>query len=191
MVSVRLHPDAPQSQPEAGRGGGGGRLNLLLSYAGWEAEPWVDRLPLLLEPMGVHSVRAESGQEASRVLRHVAIHIAVVDLALPLEDRGMQVGGGGGDALDEAPEFAEGGPRLLELLARLDEPPPVVAIKRGRTQRVDARDTSAALKFGAFAIVDRPRVQQELDTLLEVLRRCLERHYHGRWPGQQRSAESG
>lgn len=187
MVFVHRHPEPEPAQrgpadPDGGGGtvGGrtGGRLNLLLSYAGWETEPWVDRLPRLLEPMGVHSVRAQSGEEASRVLRDVSIHIAVVDLALPLDVRGPA-----GDALEEAPEFAEGGPRLLELLARLDEPPPVVAIKRGRTQRVDARDTSAALKFGAFAIVDRPRVQQELDVLLDVLRRCLERHYQGRWPG--------
>jgi DNA-binding response OmpR family regulator len=171
VVMLRRHPDATGSSPTSM----GGRLNLLLSYAGWESDPWVDRLPRLLEPMGIMSHRAGSGSEATRVIERMPIHIAIVDLALPL-DRSAA------DARDDD-EFAEGGPRLLELLSRLAEPPPVVAVKRRKSSRDESREMSAALKLGAFAVVDRPRELHELDVMLEVLRRCLQRHYQGRWPG--------
>jgi CheY-like chemotaxis protein len=133
----------------------------------------VDRLPRLLEPMGVISHRARSGREASGVISALPIHIAVVDLGLPLDVSKPEV----------EPEFEEGGPRLLELLSRLSEPPPVVAVKRTRTHRADARDISDALRLGAFAVIDRPQCAADLDLMLEVLRRVLERHYEGRWPG--------
>jgi hypothetical protein len=125
--------------------------------------------------MGVISHRAGTGREASRVISALPIHIAVVDLGLPLDVPPTP-------AAEVEPEFEEGGPRLLELLARLAEPPPVVAVKRVRTHRSDARDISAALRLGAFAVIDRPRCASDLDLLLEVLRRILERHYEGRWP---------
>lgn len=134
-------------------------------------DPWVERLPRLLEPMGVRSHQATTGAEATRIITSVPIHMAVVDLALPL-DAGT----------DADPDLAEGGPRLLELLARLASPPPVVVVKRRRTQRDETRDIAAALRLGAFAVVDRPREAQDLNLMLEVLRRCLERHYRGRWP---------
>lgn len=156
------HTDASGSRP--------GRLNLLLSYAGWQPDSWVDRLPRLLEPMGIQSHRAATGREASQVIRATPIHIAVVDLGLPLDAK-------------PAPTTAdEGGPRLLDLLARLDRPPPTVVVKRGRTQRDDARELTAALGAGAFAVINRPRDAHDLEQLLEVLRRCLTRYYRGQWP---------
>lgn len=125
--------------------------------------------------MGVVAHLASSGREASDVIRSVPIHVAVVDLGLPLETIAK------GDSGD--PALEEGGPRLLELLSRLAVPPPVVAVKRGRTQRDDCRDMSAALRLGAFAVIDRPRDSSDLNVMLEVLRRCLVKHYQGRWPG--------
>jgi len=151
----------------------GGRLGLLLSCAGWQQDPWVDRLPRLLEPMGIIAHRAASGRQASEVIRTFTIHVAVVDLGLPLEDSNSE-------AVD--PALQEGGPRLLELLSRLAVPPPVVAVKRGRTQRDDCRDMSAALRLGAFAVIDRPRNPSDMNTVLDVLRRCLLKHYQGKWP---------
>jgi DNA-binding NtrC family response regulator len=170
MVNVR---------PQAGQDGGcpsqpGGRLNVLLSYAGWQPESWVDRLPPLLEPMGILSHRARSGRQAQRVIQDTRIHIAVVDLALPLDEESYQH--------EPAPEFQEGGPRLLELISRLESRPPVIAVKRARGTRDDCRDLAAALRLGAFAVVDRPREQSDLEVILGVLRRILERHYQGRWP---------
>lgn len=170
MREVPLHAQSP--------GSAGQRLNLLLSYAGWQSNPWVDRLPCLLEPLGVSSVRARSGREAAEVIRSVPIHIAVVDLGLPLDTQTQDPDG----------EDREGGPRLLEMLARLSEPPPTVVVKPPRTHRDDRRDLSAALRLGAFAVVDRPRGDGDLELMLEVLRRCLSRFYQGRWPSRGGSA---
>lgn len=175
VMNARPHDEPPRETPGvSSRCRPGGRLNLLLSYAGWQAESWVDRLPPLLEPMGILSLRAGTGRQATRVIESNPIHIAVVDLALPLDEQAAPS--------DPAPELEEGGPRLLELLSRLEEPPPVIAVKRGRGSRDDARDLNAALRLGAFAVVDRPQCMNELEVLLNVLRRVLERHYHGRWP---------
>jgi hypothetical protein len=184
------------------QGGTGGRLNLLLSYAGWEPEPWVDRLPRLLEPMGIASVRANCGREATDVLRRSVVHVAVVDLGLPMERgtrptghsspadvrgnphaRGPLAADGGAGGSSGGEPIADGGSRLLELLARLEAPPPVVVIKRARTVRDEVREMSAALRLGAFAVVDRPRGDHDLDVVLDVLRRILARYYRGQWPG--------
>lgn len=153
------------------------RLNLLLSYAGWQPDPWVNRLPPLLEPMGVQSLCAGSGRQATDMIRRVPIHIAVVDLALPLDESN-------GTA-------EEGGSRLLDILARLSQPPPTVVIKRSRSHRDDHRDITAALRAGAFAVIDRPRDARDLELMLDVLRRCLVRFYEGRWPGCGGSSGSG
>ncbi len=150
------------------------RFNLLLSYAGWESDPWVNRLPTLLQPMGVRSYLAASGQEASRVIRQNAVHVAIVDLGLPFDAPDAQ----------PSPSPGEGGPRLLQLLARLDAPPPTLVIKRRRTTRDDQREIAAALRAGAFAVLDRPRDTADLEIVLEVLRRILQRHYANRWPAQ-------
>lgn len=164
---------------ESGESAKGGRLNLLLSYAGWQPESWVDRLPTLLDPMGVRSHRATNGRQATEVIRNVQIHIAVVDLGLPLETPVPRRGGG-----SPAPALAEeGGTRLLEVLSRLPAPPPTVVVKRAVTRRDESREIAAALRAGAFAVVDRPREPGDVELLLEVLRRALRRFYHDRWPG--------
>lgn len=121
-----------------GMGGvGGGRLNLLLSYSGWESDCWVDHLPRLLEPMGVVSHRAGSAKEASRVIQTTPIHVAVVDLGLPM------------DSAAKPTCEAEGcGPRLLDILARLEVPPPTVVIKRALTHRDASRETSCRAADG-------------------------------------------
>jgi len=159
MVST-THPD--DANPK-------GRLNLLLSYAGWQDTPWVERVPAMLTPMGISSHIAASANAAQRVIESNPIHIAVVDLALPLDDH------------DTSAE--EAGTRILNLLARLASPPPTVVIKRKRTARDDVREMNAALRSGAFAVVDRPIAQRDIESLLDVLRRCMCRHYKNRWPG--------
>ena len=203
MRNVRLHPDFafdglpsrgnPAPQPNSHTHPG--RLNLLLSYVGWHPDPWVDRLPVLLQPMGVTSHLAGNGREARSVIERIHIHIAVVDLGLPLDDSQplsttLSSTPDSDDpatlasdlSLDLTPDLNEGGPRLLELLTRLEEPPPVVAIKRGRNRRDDTRDMQEALRLGAFAVVDRPREADDLNIMLNVLQRCLERRYGGTWP---------
>jgi DNA-binding NtrC family response regulator len=173
---MRRHPDPPDSDraPPAGEASAPTphpihRLNLLLSTGGWQPDPWVQRLPRILDPMGVRSHIAASARSAERVIQGNIIHIAIVDLALPLEDQ-------------TTPDD-EAGVQLLELLSRMKVPPPTVVIKRRRSARDDRREIAAALRAGAFAVVDRPNAQTDLEALLEVLRRCLTRHYAGRWPG--------
>jgi CheY-like chemotaxis protein len=176
---VRLLHHHPGHDPFAGAPGvapASGRMNLLLTdstaQTGTEPDTWVRRLPQLLEPLGIQAHHAASGTEASALLGTMTIHIAVVDLGLPLEHV-------------PAPAHApEAGWRLLEILSRLGHRPPTVAIKSARTRRDEARELNAALRLGAFAVVDRPRSTRELEILLEVLRRCLLRHYRGRWPAQ-------
>ncbi|MEL6328348.1 MAG: hypothetical protein AAFR38_01690 [Planctomycetota bacterium] len=146
---------------------------MLLSYGGWEPEPWVDRLPRLLEPMGITSHRARSGREASEVIRATPIHVAIVDLGLPLDASESDV---------RRAAFAEGGIHLLSLLQRMGTTPPTVVVKRGKTTRDDQRELSAALRAGAFAVVDRPRESRDVELVLEVLRRLVTKHYEGRWP---------
>ncbi len=182
MRSVRFHfDDAPPAArpPAAGVSSDrAGRLNLLVSYAGWQDDPWVERLPKILEPMGVHAVRASTGREASDVIRRTPIHAAVVDLGLPLDGLPRD-----GEAVEDEAAIPEGGVRLLELLRRLETAPPVVVVKAMRTARDDRRVMAAALRAGAFAVVDRPHSTRDMETLLETLRRLLTKHYAGRWPG--------
>lgn len=176
MLPVRFHPAHDPDTPSGGGcgmglgSGTGGRLNLLLSCGGWHPDSWADRLPRLLEPMGVVSHRAGTGRQATAVLQSTPIHIAVVDLGLPL------------DAAESPEQSEEGGTRVLDLLARLSQPPPTVVVKRARSMRDDRRELAAALRMGAFAVVDPPRETSDLDLLLDVLRRVLTRHYQGRWP---------
>jgi len=102
------------------------------------------------------------------VIRREPVHIAVVDLGLPLEP------GEGGSS--------DAGPRVLELLHRLETRPPTVVIKRTRTHRDDRRELAAALRLGAFAVMDRPSDTRDLEIMLGVLMRVLTRHYAGGWP---------
>lgn len=155
-------------------------MTMLLSYAGWEDEPWVERVPRLLEPMGIRSVRASTGRVASEVIRTTPVHIAVVDLGMPLDTGVGGAGGAGGQ------EGAEGGARLLELLGRLSAPPPTLVVKRSRGTREETAEITAALRAGAFAVLDRPRTGRDLELFLELLRRMVQRHYRGRWPGRVR-----
>jgi len=165
-------PDQPAAEP-----GNPNRLNLLLSWGGWQNESWADRLPALLEPMGVHSLRVRTAREAERAIRNNPVHIAVVDLGLPLDAAHSTPAGAATHQGEEA------GPRVLELLRRLDSPPPTVVVQQSRSSRDASRHMSAALRCDAFAVVDRAAADVEL--MLKVLQRCLQRFYQGRWPGSQ------
>ena len=125
----------------------------------------MEQLPRLLAPMGIFSIRVTSGEGAARVISDYRIHIAVVDLTIPL---------------DPSVPARAGGDRILQLLRRLDQPPPTVVVRpRQAVSRDSARSLSAALREGAFAVLDRPI---QLETMLEVMRRILRRHYADVWP---------
>jgi CheY-like chemotaxis protein len=151
--------------------GGEPRLNLLLSYGGWRQDSFAEQLPCVLRPLGIHSIRVESGDEAARVIRQVTVHIAVVDLDIPL------------NPVEEASPQAlqPGGARILQILRNLQQPPPTVVVRpRQAAARESGRTLAVALRAGAFAVLDQP---VRLETMLEVMRRILRRHYADNWPG--------
>ncbi|MCH2153951.1 MAG: hypothetical protein MK089_11490 [Phycisphaerales bacterium] len=152
--------DMARSQP---------RLNLLLTYGGWREHPAVLQLPRLLTPMGIRAMQADTGDEAARIIGQEPVHIAVVDLEIPIDTNAN---------MGRPPRT--GGPRLLQLLRRLETPPPTIVVKpRHGSAREHARSLSQSLREGAFAVLDRPL---ELESLLDVLRRVLHRHYRDGWP---------
>ena len=172
MMLRNDHPEPPATDA-ARPGAAGSRLNLLLSYGGWRAESFADQLPRLLTPLGITSIRVETGEEAERVMRTYTVHIAVVDLAIPLRRAD--------DAGRAAPAMlTEGGARMLQLLRRLESPPPTVVIRPpAASARESVRSLLHSLREGAFAVLDRP---VDLENMLEVMRRILRRHYSDCWP---------
>ncbi len=141
------------------------RLNLLLSCGAGREGPAIEQLPRLLSPMGIFSIRVTSGESAAKVISDFPIHIAVVDLTIPL-----------------APDSParSGGARILQLLRRLEQPPPTVVVRpRQPIKRDSTRELAEVLREGAFAVLDRPI---NLETMLEVMRRILRRHYADEWP---------
>ena len=143
-------------------------LNLLLTRGGWREDATVVQLPSLLEPMGIRSLTANSGEEATEVIENNTIHIALVDLSLPLRAG--------------CPRGTPAGERILQLLRRLDSPPPTIVLRpRQATRRAGARSLARSLQEGAFTVVDRPA---RLETLLDALRRVLRRYYRNEWPQQ-------
>jgi DNA-binding response OmpR family regulator len=142
------------------------RLNLLLSYGPDRDEEVMDQLPRLLAPMGIRSIRATTGERAARAVADQVIHIAVVDIAVPLCDESDRRAAGAG---------------VLVRRRGLALPPPRFVVRPPRpTVRDSARELSEALRAGAFTVLDRPL---GLEALLEVLRRILRRHYADLWPG--------
>lgn len=166
MFARRLHPAAPEfgssrssvSQP---------RLNLLLSYGGWRDDELERQLPPLLRPMGVQCLEARTGLQAEDLVRRERIHVAVVDVSVPMSEGVL-----GSDAA---------GARILQLLRRMHSPPPTVVVRPPQPSNREAvRGLHAMLAEGAFAVLDRPF---PVEALLETLRRILQRHYAGTWPG--------
>lgn len=160
MVLQQDHSE-PSSVPPFGLGG---RLNLLLS-SGWREGGATDQLPQLLDPLGIQCIHARTGLEATRLVETTRIDIALIDLELPMDD---------------ADSTRAAGPRILQLLRRLEPAPPTVVIRPAQsTKRDDSRGLSDALREGAFAVLDRPL---KLESMLETLRRVVRRHYSDRWP---------
>ena len=173
-------PQTPAEQPESSRADGDSaspRLNLLLSSAHWRCEPAFEQLPHLLAPLGIRSITVSSGEEATDVIRTIRVHIAVVDLSIPLHKPSSCA-----DVSSESARFAmtSAGPRVLQLLRRLEAPPPTVVVRPPpAASRESARSLTEALREGAFAVLDRP---VPLEAMLEVLRRIVRRHYADAWP---------
>lgn len=166
------HPanSTPPDQPIGHGSVPGHRLNLLLSCAPARPGSSFDQLPSLLGPMGIRSIQASSGEEAADVIRSTSVHIAVVDVSVPLARCCPHA----------KPSNEDGGTRVLQLLRRLETPPPTIVVRPSQPiTRDSARGLTQALRDGAFAVLDQP---VGLEAMLEVLRRILRRHYADLWP---------
>ncbi len=161
------HGHGPDGDGSEACPGGGSRLNLLLARGrGTSEHAAFERIPPLLEPLGVRSIATDSGEDAADLIRREPVHVAVIDWSVPLR------------AAD--PGAGPAGPRLLQLLRRLRPAPPAIVIRpRQPVSRERVRGLHDALREGAFAVLDQPL---DRETLLEVLRRVLMRHYAGHWP---------
>jgi len=144
------------------------RLNLLLTCESWRRDSPILQLPRLLGPFGIRSLTAKNGEEAVQMIETSDIHIAIVDLAIPLAE----------GTADKRPS----GERVLQLLRRLNPHPPTIVIRPRQTSaRENARSLARSLQEGAFTVVDRPAM---IETLLDALHRALRKHYSDRWPDQ-------
>jgi len=149
------------------------RLNLLLSYGGWRDQSFADLLPQLLSPLGIRSIRVETGEEAEDIIRKIVVHIAVVDLAIPLKRASAS-------STSSACVNTSGGAKTLQLLRRLEHVPPTIVIRPPEPSvRESARSLVQSLREGAFAVLDRP---VNIEDMLDVMRRVLRRHYEDGWP---------
>jgi len=143
------------------------RLHVLLTEDRPHApEHWTGQFPRLLQPFGVVAHLARSAREAMDLVSAQPIHAAVIDLATPL---------GGVNTTN-----AEGGRWFIELVRRMPRRLPIVIINSPAfTDRQVNRLLQDALELGAFSVMNRP---VEIEHLLDVFRRLLDRQYRGAWP---------
>lgn len=176
-MHLRLHsPDFSDSDSSGAAvpsdGASARRLNLLLTYGGWRENAFADQLPLILDRVGIRCFRAQSGDEASEVIRRELVHIAVIDLSIPMHPVSRAQAAGG--------RSVPAGPRVLQLLKRLDHPPPTIVVRPRQVDPAEsARNLAEALREGAFTVLDDP---VPVESMLQVLERVVRRHYRDHWP---------
>lgn len=171
-MRLRLHSPDP-TDPVAPTAGGSAakRLNLLLTYGGWREHAFADQLPLILDRIGIRCYRAESGDEAGEVIRREHVHIAVIDLSIPMHPTRAQQPG---------TRAVPAGPRVLQLLRRLEQPPPTIVVRPRQVDPAEsARNLADALRDGAFTVLDDP---VPIESMLQALERVVRRHYRDHWP---------
>jgi CheY-like chemotaxis protein len=126
-----------------------------------------------MQPFGVETVTAPHAQAALDAIESDELHAAVVDLATPRAPG------------RPSPANDPGGLWLLANLARARRRPPVIVVdSRVVTPAQVHRALHHALRLGAFSVVRRP---VELEQLLAVIQRLVDRHFQGAWPGGDRA----
>ncbi len=168
------HPDsaAPSTTGQAPAR----RLNLLLSYGGWRDDAFSTHLPPILSPRGIDCLIARSADEVSAFIRAAIVHIAVIDLTIPMypPNRSRDT--------DVSARSVAGGARVLQLLRRLEQPPALILVRPPQADPVEsARSLREALHEGVFSVVDDPSGPQGMERLLRTLRSCVDRHYAHHW----------
>jgi len=128
-------------------------------------EHWTRQSPRLLEPMGVTAHLAHSAKQAIHFAEDLTIHAAVIDLGTPHED---------------IPSGGTGGMWLVELFRRMPASPPVIIINSpALSQRQVSRLLQEALRREVFSVLNKP---VELEQVLGIFRRLLDRRHDGQWP---------
>ena len=152
----------------------GARFNVLLTEDRPHSDQhWTSQLPRLLEPQGVVSHVVQTGQQAIDLAERMEIHAAVIDLATPIYAE-----------LGKRPQshVCPGGIWLMELMRRLPNQPPIVMLRKPAfSQRQAVRTLTDALRLGAFSVMNKP---VDVEQLLGVFRRLLDKKYRGAWPGR-------
>lgn len=189
MVNVRRELSDSGEAADWGVGSRRARFNVLLTEDRPQAEEhWIGQLSRLLEPQGVLVYVARSGHEAIELAGEMTVHAAVIDLSTPRGPRNPRPRKSEADSIEtqlrrevSAPqEMMPAGVWLLELFRRMRNFPPTVVLRSPAYSRAEAeRLLQEVLRLGAFSVLDKP---VELEQLLGVFRRLVDRQYRGMWP---------
>jgi CheY-like chemotaxis protein len=143
-------------------------------------EHWTRQLTRLLEPQGVAAYVVPTGRQALELASQLEFHAAVIDLGTPMGSLEGFDAALSPARLPPKPAHGAAGVWLLELIRRLPNQPPVVVVNGPAVSDAEvARSLSQALKLGAFSVLHKPI---ELEQLLAVFQRLVDRHYRGAWP---------
>lgn len=166
MMTTRFQSNTGQLDNHA-------RFNVLLTEDRQRTiEHWTKQLPRFLEPQGVRTFVAKTGEEAVDLAGRQTIHAALIDVSTPRSSAPESLATFSGQEQD--------GIWLLELLRRMPDKPPIVVVNhRPFTQRQIQRFMNQAIKMDVFSVIDRP---DDIETLLGVIRRLVDRQYAGLWP---------
>jgi len=170
MIDLRDQSEAQTDSPA--------RFNVLVTEDMPRPEEyWTRQLQKLLEPMGVATHRVTTGTEALDLVDRMAIHAAVVDMGTPMS------------AVEaDKPAGAQPAAVWLRQLGRLLANRPIVVVHgRVYSRRKADRALRDALSFGAFSVLHKP---VEMEQLLRVFRRMMDRRYHGGWPQELGDSDS-
>lgn len=127
------------------------RLTILLADEPGGSSATVCRL---LEPLGVQTLVARTGQEALDLVRSQLVHVVVLDVQMP----------------------QLGGLQVLRLMRGMTKtPPPAILL----ADRLSNNLLLEALTMNVFSVMPKP---VELNRLLDSIARVVRRHYESRWP---------
>jgi CheY-like chemotaxis protein len=126
------------------------RLTVLLAN---EQEDWHKTVRTLLEPQGVQTLSARSGQEALHLIESKPVHVAVLDAQMP----------------------QLGGMQVIRLMRQMQKAPPAILLAHDLTSHL----LREALGMHVFSVLSKP---VDFNVLLDTLARVLRRHYESRWP---------
>lgn len=129
---------------------GTGRFTVLLPE---EQAAWHETVRRLLEAQGVDTLCARNGRDALRLIETRPVHVAVLDVQMPLL----------------------GGMQVVRLMREMHRAPPAILL----TQQVTTHLLHEAVGMSVFSVLSKP---VDFNVLLDSLARVMNRHYAGRWP---------